>query len=285
MNTTFQHVLKVWKLGVDCLCVLKYSNFKTFKFSNLPTLKPCCFANFIILQKSKPHNLKSVTMESFLVPILRPTNTYSWAKASTWRNPKSWAETTFENMFSELSAYFQKDGGALCNVWLSAVQSAKRRLLPRAKQNSVTTYTWAVNPRVDTIAWQCDSMHQTVKQTSRRHAKTTATSSSPFTDTNASTHSTMQLFNKVPMLPQRRPLHCARRWLSFASGPWGDWPRCHKALRSTRSILQSSIFSIIQPCCQAYSADLFKAPSVLPMSYAHPSPTYGKPYPKHNPFI
>jgi len=92
MNT----ILKVWKLRVDCLCVFKCSNFQTFKLSNFPTLKPCCFANFITLQKSKPHNLKSVTMESFLVPVPRPTNTYSWAKASTWRNPKSWAKTTFE---------------------------------------------------------------------------------------------------------------------------------------------------------------------------------------------
>ena len=40
-----------------------------------------------------------------------------------------------------------------------------------------------------------------------------------------------------------------------------------------RSILQSSIFSIIQPFCQAYSADLVKAPSVLRMSYAHPQRT------------
>jgi len=62
MNT----ILKVWKLRVDCLCVFKCSNFQTFKLSNFPTLKPCCFANFIIWQKSKPHNLKSVTMEPFL---------------------------------------------------------------------------------------------------------------------------------------------------------------------------------------------------------------------------
>ena len=44
-----------------------------------------------------------------------------------------------------------------------------------------------------------------------------------------------------------------------------------QSIERVRTPIDSSIFNLLNhPCCQAYSADLVKAPSVLPMSYAHP---------------